>query len=1367
MVVGNALALARSSNTFRINPNRLNGSPAFLGGGVVGNGQTGSDFISPVVFSQTQGVPRTQTSNVSSSSTLRLPTQWLASREQAPHWSSKIQFITTGESTRKITLPNQSGTWRLAVLAADATGRLGADIHTITTTSPLTLKFSDLTEVMAKDTFSPQLTIYRNNATNEKNYHLTGQIKIDGKILQKMDKTLTLKEKQSSLTITLPKLTAPASGDLVFFASIESEGKKYKDTRRVSIRPYGVPVARRHSRPLTAGTTTMDLALRKKAIPHHLSIRVRKNISDTLYQLATEPNESVFGWSIPCREPHPAGQFLAQVAVLEYLTNQGAKETEAYENLLERARWTLNELLETRKSDGSWTALRGRKHRSLITTATAYEALRRWQNLGYDEKLSTRLTSDWLKKQLSSLNNSKSDARCLIQQSLSYGESADFSICNRLYRDRALLGDAGRVLLAQAFLNLKRPAFAKTLIQGMHPQEKWSSNADPVTRHHAWIAGRSLSVIAVLAKADASLKKKAQSLYQTILTHAGTSGFTNDFVRGAAVAGLAAWSEKSDPSDDTAEIFVNGVSVGKIHAKDMPSSGSGYHFLLTSDKLKSGVNTIKAVVEGKGTLMLSATLSGFLPEFSQKELQDTSGKLAVLKRRYYQEQPTFKGMPLKATGRSTTSEVEHQKIIRVYVYLENQMKIQKEVALIEQIPAGFTYLRNSLDGLHSGARLENNQLVVTFRGNFKPRWIHYSIIASHAGTWHQVPSTLFPLHAPEQAVFGSEGVLTILPEGQKSNVPYKMTYDEHKELAKRHYQHGENTQALHHLAALRKFKTQHDEDAEIARITLWLETERKSPNPQLLVEAFETLNARMPDLSIPFDKILQVGAAYRRLKEFERGHYVFEATLEAGFAQDAYVGAALEDQGRFLDAIDYQKSIWRLYPDDGEITNTWFAMAQELYDRSSKASTLRPRITHKDEGTKSPVKEIDMIAESQEMLDAFLYLHPEHPSADDVSYTMANTLFALKDYRGVVAHARRCHKRYPKSHYLSSFRYMEALGSFWLRDYDVAIEAASEVAQGDSQDKNLATFITAQIYHAKGQPEKAMEWYRPIKDQYPDARESIAYFEQKKISLDEIKVLPSGKKASITIKYRNVKHAQLKIYRVDLMKLYLKQKNLSNITHIELAGIAPKYELAVNLPQGDMTEDLEKPVTLPLSKDGAYLILCRGDYLYTSGLVLITPLKLEVQESPRAASLRVHIKDRNTGKLLDNVHVKAIGTQDQTFQQGETDLRGIWKAENLTGIPTVIARDTQGRYAFFRSYLIYGRPSRGGSGGGGGISWDQDDGDPFGGTTRTKVKPRKKIDFIGNLKKGQEKLNARNYKSYNQFRRAKGKGVKVKKAMKK
>ncbi len=46
--------------------------------------------------------------------------------------------------------------------------------------------------------------------------------------------------------------------------------------------------------------------------------------------------------------------------------------------------------------------------------------------------------------------------------------------------------------------------------------------------------------------------------------------------------------------------------------------------------------------------------------------------------------------------------------------------------------------------------------------------------------------------------------------------------------------------------------------------------------------------------------------------------------------------------------------------------------------------------------------------------------------------------------------------------------------------------------------------------------------------------------------------------------------------------------------------------------------------------------------------------------------------------------VKVIGSENSDFVSGETDLRGIFKADAIRGTTTVIAREKSGRYAFFR-----------------------------------------------------------------------------------
>jgi len=250
-------------------------------------------------------------------------------------------------------------------------------------------------------------------------------------------------------------------------------------------------------------------------------------------------------------------------------------------------------------------------------------------------------------------------------------------------------------------------------------------------------------------------------------------------------------------------------------------------------------------------------------------------------------------------------------------------------------------------------------------------------------------------------------------------------------------------------------------------------------------------------------------------------------------------------------------------------------------------------------------------------MQQFLTNAPNHEQADDASFSIANVLFALKKYQQVIDHTTIAAVTHKESTYATNFRYMQALGHFWLRNYDKALEAASAVAHENSDDRELAAFITAQIYHANG--------------------ESIAYFEQKSISLDEVKVLNSGEKATLDIKFRNIEEAQFQIYRVDLMQLYLREKNLSNISEINLAGINPKYNLKDY-------QEVEKQIQLPITDDGAYLVICRGDYLYTSGLILITPLKMEVQEYPESKSVRVNISDKKSGNYLDSVHVKAVGS---------------------------------------------------------------------------------------------------------------------------
>ena len=399
-----------------------------------------------------------------------------------------------------------------------------------------------------------------------------------------------------------------------------------------------------------------------------------------------------------------------------------------------------------------------------------------------------------------------------------------------------------------------------------------------------------------------------------------------------------------------------------------------------------------------------------------------------------------------------------------------------------------------------------------------------------------------------------------------------------------------------------------------------------------------------------------------------------------------------------------------------------------------------------------------MLEHSRRLLHRFLTLYPDNPLADDAAFSEANVFFALKDYANVVKHAARSAERHPDSELKTSFEYMAALGHFWQRHYKEALASATRVAEGESKDRDYARYITAQIYHATGKPAEAMSWYEKVRDLYPDAADAIDYFEEKKISMGEVTTFKPGEDVEIEIDYRNIAEAALEIYKVDLMKLYLREKNLSNITAVDLAGIDPETSLKIPLGDGKDFADKIKAAKLPITDEGAYLAICRGDDLYTSGLILITPLKLEIQETPSEGSVRVNVRDLTAGgNYIPEVLVKVVGTHNDVFLSGHTDLRGVFQAEGVSGTATVLARTDGGKYAFYRGSHSHGNVP----------NLNTQAAQQQEAAAKVPAKGKKQLeqaDYLMNIELQNKAVQEGNWKAWDLQRRGDNQGVEVKKA---
>jgi hypothetical protein len=263
-----------------------------------------------------------------------------------------------------------------------------------------------------------------------------------------------------------------------------------------------------------------------------------------------------------------------------------------------------------------------------------------------------------------------------------------------------------------------------------------------------------------------------------------------------------------------------------------------------------------------------------------------------------------------------------------------------------------------------------------------------------------------------------------------------------------------------------------------------------------------------------------------------------------------------------------------------------------------------------------------------------------------------------------------------------------------------------------------------QIYDARRQPAKALEYYKQVADRFGDAAGALAAYTRKDLKVPEVSMVrpatqvaaaagPAGEnrergfrvidvlagadrrtapaaKPGIGLDFRNIAQVDVKVYPVDLMQLYLTRRNLNGIAGIDLAGITPLVEKAVTLGSGTEYEDQSRTIELPLTKEGAYLAMIRGENLYASGIVLVSPLEIEALEDPAGGRVRITLRDARTKNFLPKVQVKVIGSDNPQFISGATDLRGIFVAEGVRGMVTAVARKGDLEYAFYRGSTYLG-----------------------------------------------------------------------------
>lgn len=1206
-------------------------------------------------------------------------------------WLPAVVTDSNGEAEVRFVMPQKTTRWRLTARGCTSDALLGEHQASVVTRADFFLSLKLPRTLVEGDQVQPLLLIHNLTPTEGAvSLRLTWRNGSDEGVLEQQ---VALAAHVTTQAIFEP-IPAGTPGEMRVEIVAESHGNgTLKDAlmQMIPVRPWG-----RELTDTRRGVATGDVNLSLQLLPESdlrnrkLTIRIAPEVERLVLDLAL----SASAGGADNQTAVLASQLLGVAHALEYaqLVTLPTADVNA---LILRAQSMVSALVVRQRTEGSWTWCPGASEADDTSTARCLWALAHVQQQGIavpDAVMQNAVS--YLRA--AQPKNTNEDERPLLLYALARAGVEDLSSANRLYRNRSYLSHQALAMTALYFTQWERHPVAIELLESLTGQGK-AEVLDAETL--------ALTVLALITAQPESTH--LPSLVEQLLSKRNHHRIS--VASGLTTAALASHYRQSRfvTNDYRLSISVNGRALQELQVRRGQEL-----FTLETEEALEGENSVSLAVQGRARYAYEVTLSGFASDFPavsptpDSHLADTYR--SALRRAYYHPPLEHDGRRI-AQSTSRITQLEHGGLTSVQLRIPHTY-LGQTVIVEEPLPAGTTLVPDSaVGGFHhfeitdAGLRFYygQNQRERT-RGAVRPgnvrlpgvlhiETIRYELGGYAPGDYRVPPTSLRTTSDPDAVIYSQATTLAVLKPGQLSTDEYVMNDEERFGLGKALFEDGQYGEALPLLAELHEHSPSH-EQREVTRLLFWIRTEEDYHDARQIVETFESLQEHSPELVLPFDRVLAAQRAYQEMGESERAYRLLIAVLDASYANESHVSATLQDEGQLLNAMDFQETLWQTYPDTESVVTSYFGLSQALIAASGDTggSPLPPRLpllgtqdSSESGNTKAWLQPVMLLQRGTHLLLRFLNLYATDPLADDAAFSLANAYLDLGAHAQSIQLCRSAQLAYPDSTYQSGFQYVQALGFFWQHEFESAIQAALAVAQGDSDDRQLAQYILGQIHHAQGKTEEAIRWYRKVQDVYPDACESVEQFERRSLSMPQPASYAPGEQVSLTLKYRNIREAHIQIYRVDLMRFYLREKNLRDLSQIRLAGIEPLWSELV--PLGDGRDYAEKQRTLPLEikEEGTYLAVCRGDDLFASSVILITPLSMEVQ-ADGSGRVRVSLRNALEEGHPEGVHVKVIGPGDDLFVSGETDLRGIFAADGIRGNPTVVARDSQNRYAFYR-----------------------------------------------------------------------------------
>ena len=1259
----------------------------------------------------------------------------IASRgpQETGYWNPAIVTNEKGTATIKLTAPERSTAWKLTAkgvtedtLAGEATADVVAR-KDLFGELKLPLAFTDGDRAQIKVSVHNSLDklpaeggaveVKLTTKIGDKTQTESKQVKFDAAGIQHLVFDAVLKRSE--------KRAGRAVDDEASFELALTSGE-LKDTvrRALPIKPLGMPVFSTVAGESTGDTTARIAPPPKMAISDpSLQILVGPSVEQSLLDivLGAPPVCQIDAGQLATGLDIATSDLMAAIAVQKLLAGTRDQNSPQAASLDSRVRSSVSLLVSSQLDNGawSWTGRGGVANR--YTSARAVWALSLARDAGYTVPADAKNRAvKFLQSEVATTPSEDLESQSVLVHALAAAGNENFRVANRLYRSRQTLSSAALAYLSLAFVEMDRNTTANELLELLAQR-----NLDVIQPRRVAFNGslpwnysgpelRALYALAMMLSSEPAAgpaNGETRELVNWLMAHRSGHRWSPEKATGPAALAVAHWYSKTRFANEHYKlaIFVNDIQVKEL---DIEADAGTQVVDVPTDLLKD-VNkedtrqNVHFQITGRGRFTYQCILSGFVPA---DKLASTTQDWRV--ERHYEPAPLeYDGRPINrgfgvlqgsySTFRNPLTQlpVGRRGRVELRVYRHNiasgtPQEQLEYLVMTEPLPNGTSIVENSVTGGFD--RYEISPGTITFyigsRHSISP--IRYELHGYLPGNYNCSPSVVRDAYRADQMAVAESKLLTVLPRGAKSVDKYRLTPQELWELGVKNFEAKDFKAASGYLNDLfANWNLKPDVYKRSAKILLDIHLETGPAHK--VVHYFEIIKQRWKDLEIPFDTVVKVGHAYHEIGEYESAHIVFRVLAESSFSRESGVAGFLQNQGEFVRSVGVMNDLLRQYPPEPYIASATYALAQRIYAQAPNAA--------KDAKLReAKINRVDLVRQSLAMLDDFLSAYPDDPAADQASFSVASGLLELEAYERAIAACSKFAERYPESRWLNSYWYVIGFCHFALGETDDALAMCKKVADAKWLDKNSgrevearnkwrAIYIMGQVYHSLGKAAEAIQQYTRVKSRFTDASQAIEYFARKSIELPEVTAIKPGDKAKVELKFRNVASCDVKVYRIDLMKFSLLKRDLTEITKINLAGIRPLHEESIELGDGKDYRDRDKSLELPLADEGAYLIVARGENLHTSGLALVTPLTVEVQEEKQSGRVRTTVKDTMTDRYISDVHVKVIGSANEDFVSGDTDLRGVFVADGINGKSTVIAQANTGSYAFFRGEAHLGK----------------------------------------------------------------------------